>query len=280
VLVAVAEDGRRVVGRYAERGESYCCPACRQNVILKRGRRVVPHYAHAPASDCANRGESLIHLALKDQLWQALRATEWGRTCELEYPLTGNPGDIDRRADLYVVTPSCRVALEVQVSPLSCDALDAKLHDYAELGCRVLYVVSPTVLPGYKSAGSPRALDGAAVRVPQWVAHLALQQDPWTDRSAWYCWDADELWLVAHDSVYRYREWEGREDFDELARTFRLHLVSRAAATPLPPSATEEYARPAHPRPIRRARSHREVPYTPGRQHDLVGEPDSAPAGW
>jgi hypothetical protein len=229
MLIALTTQGERVAGRQGRRGEPYVCPACRDPVILKLGRRVIPHFAHRAGSFCANRGESPDHLALKDTLWTALREEPWVARCELEYPLGGDPTDIARRADLYVETgQGVRIAVEAQVSPVSQEAVDAKLRDYRTLGCRTMYVVSPRVLPGYTATAGLRALDGREVRVPAWVRALARQRDPWSEIPFAYVWEADELWLLAFDPVYRLKEWEGREDVEELVSTMRLHLVGPA----------------------------------------------------
>lgn len=71
----VAElDGGRIDAFSAERGPTYHCPKCRGEVVLKKGRKVVHHFAHKPPTECTwATGETRAHMEAKVLVWDALK---------------------------------------------------------------------------------------------------------------------------------------------------------------------------------------------------------------
>src|SRR5262245_14262391 len=67
---ALAEDGRLVSCKTALREVRYRCPGCRERLVLKRGDRNQPHFAHAGDSQCS--GEGVAHLLAKLLVQQTL----------------------------------------------------------------------------------------------------------------------------------------------------------------------------------------------------------------
>ncbi len=67
---ACGTDGRLWSCIDAPKSGRYSCPACRERVILKRGDKKRPHFAHAPGSLCV--GESVLHLLSKMMVRQVL----------------------------------------------------------------------------------------------------------------------------------------------------------------------------------------------------------------
>jgi hypothetical protein len=199
--------------------------------MLKRGSRVTPHFAHRRGSECANRGESPKHLALKGVLWRAWRGVPWVASCELEYVLDCAAG-VSRRADLLLtVVAGPVIAVEAQISPVEDEAIRQKVRDYAGLGISTLYILLPNVFSGYRTDAGLPGLDGYAVRVPAWVRTVrSLQSDPWSGERFLYVWEADALHLVGLDPVYRTRVWQGEEDVVELVSTSRIRYLGRLPA--------------------------------------------------
>ena len=113
----------------------FSCPACREQVILKQGRKVIAHFAHYPEATCAytNEGESDEHRQAKLEIYQVLRQA---------------PGVTDVRVERYfqVVRPDVSfvlngqlVAVEIQVSQLSRDDIAWRTTAYARKDIAVLW---------------------------------------------------------------------------------------------------------------------------------------------
>ena len=65
----------RIDAEQAKRDDAFCCPVCREAVILRRGRKVVAHFANRPRARCiARTGETRVHLEEKRVLLDAFRA--------------------------------------------------------------------------------------------------------------------------------------------------------------------------------------------------------------
>lgn len=130
--------GHRVEAASAERGQAFVCPKCSGLVILKRGRIVTAHFAHKPPVVCSwGSGESGAHLEAKRAICDALRAR--GLTADVEMIVPSLAGD--RRADVLVIGPGGqRVAIEVQRTPLSFDAIEARTRAYMAAGIAVIWV--------------------------------------------------------------------------------------------------------------------------------------------
>src|SRR5258708_5686946 len=78
MLSAYNQYGEEVLAEEVELADGpFYCPACRQELILKKGRKVVAHYAHWPDAECeyTNEGESEEHRLAKQEMYQALQGT-------------------------------------------------------------------------------------------------------------------------------------------------------------------------------------------------------------
>lgn len=230
MLVALDAAAQRHVACEAPRGPDYSCPYCRQPVVLKRGAKRIPHFAHRPGADCPHQGETSEHLAMKDAVWTALRDLPWVTECELEWVVG------ERRADVWVRTSDgLRVAVECQVSPLPEEEYVAKVHAYRAHEVNVFYLVHPKALPGYAEAFGVASLEGREIAVPEWVRGIGRRYgvpsegrsgigegDPlwaWTRHDAFYVflWDRGQVWLARAMPVSRPQTWggpRGREKLD------------------------------------------------------------------
>ena len=124
------------------RGKSFSCPACQGQVILKRGTRYRPHFAHKRLKDCTwyQENESAEHLNLKASLYQSLSLTE---DVHIEYLFA----DIKQIADLLV---NQQLILEVQCSPLSHDRLRERTQSYLKVGFQVRWLLGEKLWLGKK----------------------------------------------------------------------------------------------------------------------------------
>ncbi len=95
-------EGNRIDALTAERGPSYFCPKCKDEVVLKKGRKVVHHFAHKPPTDCTwAKGETRAHMESKVLVADAFKKR--GLRAELGFVVKTLPGD--RRADVMAWSP-------------------------------------------------------------------------------------------------------------------------------------------------------------------------------
>ena len=73
VSVAYDEARRLVFPEAAHKGGSYFCPACDERLVLKRGTRKVPHFAHTGSQQCSP--EMIVRRAAQMELHRTLE--EW-----------------------------------------------------------------------------------------------------------------------------------------------------------------------------------------------------------
>lgn len=228
---------RRVLARDTAKGPRFECPACRADVILKKGTKIVHHFAHSPGSECAHAGETRQHLEMKEAVWTARRSIDV--RCELELRV-GN-----QIADVYLECreewrPKC-VAVECQHSNVTSDAIRAKLGAYRDDAVEVMYVVHAEAIPAYRKALGICALHERDIKVPAWMREVAIA-DPSTQRDAlsvisddgppvYYTreflqvWAEGRLWAVELKAIYRENYWNGRHRWGYLGTVRRARLL-------------------------------------------------------
>lgn len=121
----------------AQRGPEYCCPKCGSVVTLKKGSRVVAHFAHRPPSDCTwDAGETPAHRAAK-----RLIADEWARRgvrTQLECVASGGA----RRADVMVWSRAgLQIAFELQHSTVEKSEIENRATSYAAAGIAQIWII-------------------------------------------------------------------------------------------------------------------------------------------
>lgn len=131
-------NGQRIEAAEALKGACYGCPECTAELILKKGRVVVHHFAHKPLAGCAYaRGETLAHLSGKLALCRSFRAR--GLDADVERPVLSVAGD--RRADVLVgYQHHGRRAIELQHSPIDLSQIEHRTAAYISAGVPVLWV--------------------------------------------------------------------------------------------------------------------------------------------
>lgn len=126
MLVALTEDlTSRVQARYVvSRSASYFCPKCRKDVILRKGRIRIPHFAHRPDPNCNwGLGESEEHRQCKTEIFDALLKVANVKNVILEHSIGAS------RPDVYAEIDNRPVAIEVQLSKLSLDEIKRRTND-------------------------------------------------------------------------------------------------------------------------------------------------------
>lgn len=106
---------------FAQKQKKYTCPICHELVILKKGHKMVSHFAHYVSSDCVgNEGETQLHLKGKQHLLKDL-IKEYPKI-KLEIYLN----DLKQRPDLL----TGNLAFEYQCSPISNRRLKERVIGY------------------------------------------------------------------------------------------------------------------------------------------------------
>lgn len=133
MLVALC-DGSRALAALAEKGPVYRCAGCMQEVILKKGSKVVHHFAHRPPMTCAyGAGETQAHMAAKMLLLEHFAAK--GYQADVEYPIG------EQRADVHVLSPKgASFVFEIQHSPISPEEIAKRTEGYYKSGSAVIWL--------------------------------------------------------------------------------------------------------------------------------------------
>jgi competence protein CoiA len=123
----------------SERHGPFVCPICKDEVILKMGRKTVNHFAHANPIACKfATGESDEHRRCKLEIFRALQTMPGICNVELERPIGMN------RADVSAEIGGVPVAIEVQLSSLSLETIQERTIEYFREGVYVLWLLQWT----------------------------------------------------------------------------------------------------------------------------------------
>lgn len=114
MLTALDENGKRTTAILSHKGQvGFKCQRCKLPVILRKGTVKIPHFAHRPSIKCPfGRKESDEHLNAKAKVVEGLSKDQRLSVMpEMDYG--------DRIADVEIVTPKIKIAVEIQKSSIS-----------------------------------------------------------------------------------------------------------------------------------------------------------------
>jgi len=112
------------------------CPDCREEVVLKTGKRTVSHFAHVNPISCKfAEGESDEHRLCKLEIYESLLSQPGICDAALERPL----GSV--RPDVSAYFNGVPVAIEVQISSLSVETIMRRTIEYHRKGIYVLWLL-------------------------------------------------------------------------------------------------------------------------------------------
>ncbi|MGA3954069.1 competence protein CoiA [Ralstonia nicotianae] len=141
-------NGLRVFARDALKGPTYHCPDCRTEVVLKKGLKVIHHFAHKPPVTCSWAiGETAAHMLSKQLFLDYFRSLP--RHADVEWPV-GN-----QRADVYAVGQSGHgYVFEMQHQPITEQEIARRTAAYFQSGVAVgwLPLINVAKLHGVKTA--------------------------------------------------------------------------------------------------------------------------------
>jgi competence protein CoiA len=135
MLNALSNNGEVLAEQVNKANGPFSCPMCKGDVIVKKGRINIDHFAHKADSNCSyGQGESEQHRRAKQEIYKALKSHPQVSKLKLERSL----GDV--RPDISFYLGSIPIAIEVQVSTLSLDTIDRRTASYAGKGIYLLWV--------------------------------------------------------------------------------------------------------------------------------------------
>lgn len=150
-------DGRKIGAWEVERADGpFECHCCGSLLTLRRGGIKAPHFAHQPPVTCEyGTGESAEHRRCKLEIYEHLAAHARVAKCEMERRL----GSV--RPDVSAYVNGVPVAVEVQISTLSQEQINARTAEYTRRGIYLIW------LPVYT-----RALENDLYRPQPWERWL------------------------------------------------------------------------------------------------------------
>lgn len=138
MLIALEKNGKKISSDQAMKGKSYTCPTCHQEVILKKGKIKIPHFAHKTITTCDSYSESESAEHLSGKYLLAKNCERFG----LHYELEAYIPKINQRADILVEN---YLVIEFQCSPLSIERLRERTRAYQLSGYEVFWVLGGTL---------------------------------------------------------------------------------------------------------------------------------------
>lgn len=137
MLTAVRQKDQRKIGAWEveKRDGPFECHCCGSLLTLRRGGIKAPHFAHQPPVTCEyGTGESEEHRRCKLEIYEHLVAHPHVAKCEMERRL-------DKvRPDVSAYLNGVPVAIEVQISTLSLEKINARTAEYARLGIYLIWL--------------------------------------------------------------------------------------------------------------------------------------------
>ena len=120
----------------ARQGEKYYCPECGEELILRKGKTKIAHFAHYSKSKCLfGEGETYEHLLGKQQIFEWAREHGWD--AELEVYIA----ELNQRADIIITIKEKQFVIEFQCSPLSERKLAERTRGYRKIGLNCIWLL-------------------------------------------------------------------------------------------------------------------------------------------
>ncbi|MBG9545692.1 hypothetical protein ABE29_23935 [Cytobacillus firmus] len=147
MLVASTENGVRInligshsipsLQQYREK-HNFFCPECKEKVIMKIGKKRIPHFSHSKGSECPERyeRESEYHISGKVLLFKWLKKKGLNPTLEPYYP------EISQRPDISVHYEGVHYALEYQCSSISEELFIKRTEAYFQAGIVPIWILA------------------------------------------------------------------------------------------------------------------------------------------
>ncbi len=169
----------------------FICPGCGHELVIRKGRIKVHHFAHKPPFHCQRgEGETEIHKKCKESIYNSL--AQYGNVSNLD--IEADFGSVI--ADVYCTINNVPVAIEIQRSNLSVNEITSRTSAYEKLNIYVIWLALFNKKLNEEKY-SPKAWEKwchAAYfgRVYYWLADLTIipvhfsEYQNYVESSSWY----------------------------------------------------------------------------------------------
>lgn len=129
-------DGQKVFAANSEKSDApFQCLGCDHELVLKKGRIKVHHFAHKPPYRCSRgEGESDVHRRCKEAIYNSLKNLNHVSKLDVEVDF----GSVI--ADVFCLINNVPVAIEVQKSNLSVGEITRRTSEYKQIGIYVIWI--------------------------------------------------------------------------------------------------------------------------------------------
>ncbi|MDY4022276.1 competence protein CoiA family protein [Staphylococcus borealis] len=133
MLMAINQQGEQVYAHRAKQQDSYFCPHCRSQLLLKRGIKKMPHFAHKvdSVSYCAKQ-ESEQHYFVKSFIAKKLSQQHYHVQIEPYCPT------IQQFPDILV---NLKFVIEIQFSRISIEEILERTKGFKQLNMEVIWLI-------------------------------------------------------------------------------------------------------------------------------------------
>ncbi|WP_163972188.1 competence protein CoiA [Oceanobacillus halotolerans] len=135
-LVTLAKHTRIEIETWKET-EQFYCPACNEAVMIKAGRKMIPHFSHYSQHTCPSneKTEGAYHEQGKLKLYEWLQSQKLNVQLEIYLP------DIQQRPDLLVTIGNKTMAFEYQCAKISTDEIIKRSKGYRQAGIVPIWII-------------------------------------------------------------------------------------------------------------------------------------------
>ncbi|MDY0406173.1 competence protein CoiA family protein [Virgibacillus sp. 179-BFC.A HS] len=119
------------------RQQPFICPVCEEQVLIKAGERMIPHFAHRSTANCpeSKKGEGSFHERGKLQLYQWLRKKYAHVQLEPYLP------EIKQRPDILIHLGTKRIAIEFQCAKIPIQMIRKRNNYYRQAGITPIWML-------------------------------------------------------------------------------------------------------------------------------------------
>lgn len=134
--IILFRESERNILQWKQDKELFYCPTCNSKVIIRSGRKVIPHFSHLPHSVCRyGNGEGVYHEMGKYLLYQWLSEQNIEVDLEVYFP------QINRRADLVIKVLNKIIIIEFQCTKISAEEIAERTSAYNQIKLHVIWII-------------------------------------------------------------------------------------------------------------------------------------------
>lgn len=133
MLMGLNQHNQLIYAQHAMVNEIYRCPDCLSELVIKKGKHTVAHFAHKVDSYCLRNSykkESLDHISSKHHIYASLNGKV---NIDMEYYIS----EIEQIPDILI---NKNIVVEFQYSPISFDLLMDRSEGFRLMNIKVIWI--------------------------------------------------------------------------------------------------------------------------------------------